>query len=124
MVLLDSDVIIEYLKGNAGVASIIEGLAPDELAISAISVMEVLAGAANKSEERFLLKQLGRFVVVHVDPDISLRAIELMQQYRLSHGLAIPDALIAATAAKHEAALYTRNTKHFATIRDVRLLQL
>jgi tRNA(fMet)-specific endonuclease VapC len=39
----------------------------------------------------------------------------------LSHKLSIPDALIAATALAHEAALYTLNVKDFYFISKLTL---
>jgi predicted nucleic acid-binding protein len=38
---------------------------------------------------------------------------DLMRKFAKSHGLEIPDALIAATAIQHSAALWTRNRKHY-----------
>ena len=40
-------------------------------------------------------------------------------QYRRSHGVGIPDALIAATAHVHGARLVTRNLQHFPMLDDV-----
>ena len=36
-----------------------------------------------------------------------------MQSFYLSHGLLIPDALIAATALEYDWTLYTKNIRHF-----------
>jgi predicted nucleic acid-binding protein len=39
-----------------------------------------------------------------------------MRRYRLSHGLLLPDALIAATAIEYDVTLYTKNVCHFQMI--------
>lgn len=39
-----------------------------------------------------------------------------MDSYFLSHGLLIPDALIAATAVEEGLTLFTRNLRHFQMI--------
>jgi hypothetical protein len=39
-----------------------------------------------------------------------------MRRYRLSHGLLLPDALIAATAIEYDVTLYTKNVRHFQMI--------
>jgi predicted nucleic acid-binding protein len=39
-----------------------------------------------------------------------------MQRFYLSHGLLIPDALIAATALDYGVTLYTKNVRHFLMI--------
>jgi hypothetical protein len=38
---------------------------------------------------------------------------DFLRRYAGSHGMKIGDALIAAAAAQHRAALWTRNRKHF-----------
>jgi len=44
-----------------------------------------------------------------------------MEEYSLSHKLAIPDALIAATAVVNSISLYTLNTKDFRFIEGLTL---
>jgi hypothetical protein len=56
-----------------------------------------------------------------VDAVISECFVELMETYSLSHGLAIPDALIAATALVHDVELFTQNTRDFRFIAGLRL---
>jgi tRNA(fMet)-specific endonuclease VapC len=46
-----------------------------------------------------------------------------MENYSLSHKLAIPDALIAATALSHDMSLYTLNLKDFRFIEGINLYQ-
>ncbi|GAB4159030.1 MAG: hypothetical protein Fur0046_38490 [Cyanobacteria bacterium J069] len=50
------------------------------------------------------------------------RATQLLQDYFLSHGLLIPDALIAATAIEHQIPLLTKNQRDFRFISDLTLL--
>lgn len=47
---------------------------------------------------------------------ISGRALELLQQYRLSHGLLIADALIAATALSLNCPLASKNYRYYRFI--------
>lgn len=51
----------------------------------------------------------------------AITAMELLKQYRGSHGLKIPDALIAATAIVHQAPLMTKNQKDFRFIKTLEL---
>ena len=44
-----------------------------------------------------------------------------MVSFSLNHSLAIPDALIAATALHHDVALYTFNIKDFRFIPGLKL---
>ncbi|QQS54194.1 MAG: PIN domain-containing protein [Candidatus Competibacteraceae bacterium] len=54
-------------------------------------------------------------------PAITERAIVLMEQLGLSHGLQLGDALIAATGLEHQLTLLTANTKHFSAVDGLRL---
>ena len=45
-----------------------------------------------------------------------------MKKYRLSHGLLIPDALIAATAIEADTPLVSKNQKDYRFIKDLQLL--
>ncbi len=51
-----------------------------------------------------------------IDDGITTTAIQLLQNYKLSHGLALPDALIAATAMILKCDLYTHNLKDYKFI--------
>jgi len=59
--------------------------------------------------------------ILPVTPAISDRFIQLIASYSLSHRLAIPDALIAATAIEHGMSLYTLNLKDFRFIAGLHL---
>jgi len=54
-------------------------------------------------------------------PEISKKGVILVEQYCLSHKLALPDALIAATALHYDIELYTLNLKDFKFIPDLKI---
>lgn len=64
--------------------------------------MEVIAGIRDKHELHALNCFLHRFRVVHLTTGASARAVGLMERYRLSHGLILPDVLLAATALESD----------------------
>ena len=68
------------------------------MAISVITYLELVVGCRNKREQREAQKLPTRFNLLHINDFISAQAKELVEKYFLSHGLLIPDALIAATA--------------------------
>jgi predicted nucleic acid-binding protein len=84
--------------------------------------MELLIGCRNKTEQQHLEKFLRRFVVVKLDEDASDRALNLLLTYRLSHGLLIADALIAATALRADAPFITKNQRDYRFISGLKLL--
>lgn len=92
------------------------------LAISAITQMELLVGCRNKTELRKTGRFIQRFRVIRLNENISDKAVELINQYRLSHGLAIPDAIIAATAIDLDEKFITKNQRDYRFITTLQLL--
>ncbi len=84
--------------------------------------MELIVGCRNKSELHDLEIFLCRFQVLKITDQISDKAVDLLQQYRLSHGLLIADALIAATALEHGEPFITKNQRDFRFIAGLHLL--
>jgi predicted nucleic acid-binding protein len=114
-VILDTDVVIEIQRGNdpqigAKWASLISSGAV--LLYSPVVAAETWAGA--RPPEHLLVQSFfDSLICLPVDYEIGKLAGELMHKYARSHGLEVPDALIAATAIQHKAALWTRNRKHY-----------
>lgn len=121
MILLDTNVLIEILKGNTKTIQKVEAL-NSELHISSITVMELYYGAFNKSEIKKLEKFISLFTVIHIDTSISEMATELIKIYAKSHTLDIPDSLISATALDKKFTLFTYNIKDFKYINKIKLL--
>ncbi len=122
----DTDVMIDYWdtksKRHFKTKEILEkefGL--DNIFISAITKMELLIGAGNKENESKIQYRLQRFNIALINNNISEEAIELIEKYRLSHGLAIPDAIIAATTKIIELELFTYNIKDYRFIDKLKL---
>ena len=98
-VLVDSDILIDAGRSDSDAVDFLARVEQiDTLMVSTITQMELMVGARNKNELRVIEKFLDRFVTVRLNPAISDLAVDLIRQYRLSHGLLMPDALIAATA--------------------------
>lgn len=120
---LDSDVLIDLARGYPPAIDLIDGLIAEgeRPAISVVSEMELLVGARTKSELRLIAQLTRRLLVLPISEMISLRARNLCARYGLSHGLTIPDALIAATAIAARSRLLTRNVRHFSYLPSLRL---
>ena len=115
MILLDTNILIEILKGDRDTIASVESL-QGRVAISSISAMELCFGALDKREVKKIEKFLTLFEVVHVSNKISLKATNLILKYAKSHTLDIPDSLIAATAIVNNCSLWTYNLKDFRYI--------
>lgn len=121
MILCDTNVIIEVLKKNSSVIHAIEKIGIEKIAVSVITVMELYYGAVNKTELKKIKRHLSSITIFQVKEEISTVASDLIEQYAKSHGLQIPDALIAATSVYHDIQLYTNNTKDFTYIEKIKL---
>lgn len=124
-VICDTDVMIDYLdkrrSRHIDTVNAINIIGSDNLTISAITKMELIAGIENKAELRSLKNNIDLFTTLHLNQQITLIALELMETYKLSHGLEIPDALIAATSLYTGFDLYTYNLKDFKFIPELKL---
>ena len=123
MILCDTNVIIEILKGNKRTINFIESIGLENIAISSVTVMELYFGALNKRELNKIKKHLQALNIVHFDTDISESAIKLIERFSKSHGLQIPDAIIAATAMTSKIKLFTFNLKDFKYIDGLKLIK-
>jgi predicted nucleic acid-binding protein len=121
VILLDTNVLIEILKGNKTTIQKVENQHAT-LSISSITVMELYYGARNKAEIKKLEKFITLFTILHINTEISIRSTELIKTYAKSHSLDIPDSLIAATALEKVLTLFTYNTKDFKYISHIKLL--
>ena len=106
--LFDTNILIDYLNGIEAAATELNSF-PDK-AISLISWMEVMVGAASGEEKRIIKAFLSQFEMLPIDSPVSAVAVEIRQQLKIK----LPDAIILATARVHRRLLVTRNTKDFS----------
>lgn len=120
-VLIDTDVLIWYARGNAHAIATVNAIA--ESHISAVSYMELIQGCRSKAELRSIHKAFksDERDVLPLTQIISDLACTLVEQFALSHSVHVADALIAATALTHQLVLLTGNDKHFSAIKGLRL---
>lgn len=119
--LIDTDVLIWYLRGHEKAASFLDSL--QVLKLSAITWMELVQGCRNRLELERLKKDLSRrqVVILQVSDAISERATALVETHFLGDGLQLADALIASTAIEHSLTLSSANYKHFRPIQGLDL---
>ncbi len=121
--LVDTDILIDVSRGITIAINRLQSEAINStLAISTITQMELIVGCRNNMELQNLEKFLQRYVIITVNEFITDKAIELLKKYRLSHGLLIPDGLIAATAIVINAPLLSKNQRDYRFISELNLL--
>lgn len=116
--LLDTDVIIDYLRGQTDAVAYLEGLT-NPLLISAVTVAELYVGVREGEEREALDSFISAFELVTVDEDIAVKGGLYRRDYGKSYNVGLADALIAATAEAKGATLVTLNKKHFPMLASV-----
>jgi len=117
-VLIDTDVLIDYLRDRVEAVKYLESL-PIPPAISAITVAELYAGVREGRERRFLDEFSRSLAVVDVNDEIARLGGLFRRDYFKSHGTGINDAIIAATAELDDYTFVTLNRKHFPMLRKI-----
>ncbi len=123
LTIFDTDILINVGRGKTEAVNCLQTLAQTSTpAISIVTQMELIVGCRDKTELQTLAKFLARFQILKITEQISVKSVELLNQYRLSHGLLIADALIAATALEADENFITGNQKDFRFISGLKLL--
>jgi predicted nucleic acid-binding protein len=105
--LFDTNILIDHLNGvSKATQEIARSKNP---AISVITWIEVMTGAASSSEEAILRAFLSNFQYLEMTREVAERAAVIRRQKRLK----MPDAIILATAEAGGRLLVTRNVKDF-----------
>ncbi len=116
--LIDTDVLIEYLRGRSEAVEYLEGLTSD-LYLSVISVAELFARVRDDEEEKSLKQLLLTFVILPVTEKTARLGGLYRRDYGGSHGTGLADALIAATSEENGADLVTFNRRHFPMVSKI-----
>ncbi len=119
MILVDTDVLIWYLRGNEKAYKTIECL--ESFTISVVTYMELVQGMRNKEELNCLRQALYAWncEILYITEEISAKAMFAVEQHFLSHSMQLADALIGSTAIVHGLPLLTGNDKHYKIMKGL-----
>jgi hypothetical protein len=119
--LVDTDVLIWYMRGNEKAYQVIENL--DKFFISVVTYMELVQGLRNKKELNHLRKALHGWnaQILYVSEEISAKAMFYVEQHFLSHSMQLADALIGATAIARGLPMLTGNDKHYKVMKELEI---
>lgn len=117
--IFDTDVLIWVLRGNAKAARAVD--AADARSLSIVTYMELLQGARDKAEVRAIKSFLFdlKFEMLALTDNTGHRASIYMEEYGLSIGMSMADALIAATAIEANRTLLTGNSKPYRAVKEL-----
>lgn len=129
MNVLDTDVSIDLLRGRSLLPQVeaIEGEGP--LALTAVTLHELVEGAHRAGQPERSLAQVRDFVAAFDVLAYDREAAEMGGRIagelaRSGATIGDLDTLIAATVMRHGGALVTRNVRHFSRVRGLRLRAL
>lgn len=119
--LIDSDILIDYLRGSSNTRDFLFGLNQKAtLMISAVNVVEIYSGKniQNTNKKKIIDCFLNEFKIIPLEKNLAKEAGEIRMKYQTPFA----DAIIAASAIKSQAILATRNIKHFSKIKNLKII--
>ena len=125
---LDSDILIYFLKGEKEVVEKILFLPKEELYITIINYTELLYGIYNSNKiiqnEKKILPFLESFKILQFDKNSSKIFAQLKAKLKKQGQIiADMDLMIASIAISNKAILYTNNLKHFNRIEGLKFFK-
>jgi len=123
IVLCDTNIIIDALKQKEEAIKLINTIGKNNIAISVITVAELLFGARDKKEYEKIKKDIDFIRIIPINSDVCEIFINLVEKYALSHHIGIPDTIIAASALYYNIELLTFNKKDFKFISGLKLIE-
>lgn len=113
---LDTDVMVDILRGYQPALKWLDWLGEEELGIPGFVAMELMEGCADKRELDHLQNELAPYLIYWPTEDDCERALSEFASAHLSQGLGVLDALIGECAVGANAVLCTFNKRHFKAI--------
>ncbi len=120
LVFVDTNIVIDFLKSNKETIEKLNSF--EHVYLNDIVLMELFQGAKNIKELKFIKRNIFRFEVLKIHPEIVILAREILEKYTLSHNTKIMDALIAATVISYDIKLYTLNKKDFRYLEQIKFI--
>ena len=118
MIVADTDVLIDYLRGHGEVAEQVSESLATGLGTTAITAFELWAGSiGSKRREAAVEALLGAIDILPLDAAGARRAAAVRRQLELAgRSIGMADSLIAGVCLHHGAMLLTRNRGHFERV--------
>ena len=128
--LLDSDIIIDFLKNKGSAVSLLQQIQSQQWFISIISWLEILYGVEKSTQPKKRREEFKKFLslsqtnILPLEEKIGQEFIRLkVNLEKKGQRLADFDLLIAATALVHQLTLVTGNQKHFKRINRLKAIR-
>ncbi len=114
MIVIDTNVFVDFLRNYSPAIGFFQSLDPETVLFSAVTEAELVAGKVNDESDKRekLLHFLHIWNKIPMTNPVASLAGDIVRQ----HGLDVPDAIIAATAVLNRADLVTHNVKDFKKV--------
>lgn len=119
--LVDTSILVDFLRGNLIAKNWLVQFSEGELAISVVTAAELIAGCRNRREQKQVEEDLEMYPMLWISGSVSAVALDWYRAYRLKDGVGFLDCLIGATAHQHGLTICTLNDKHFRSFPDVQV---
>ena len=113
--LLDTDVLIDLLRKHPPAEAWFSGVSPLP-DVAGFAAMELVNGCRDGNELRRVQRFLATFSILWPSDEDLSKALNDYLPLRLSTGIGLMDAVIAATAVGHNLPLATFNGRHFTAV--------
>jgi predicted nucleic acid-binding protein len=121
--MIDTNIVIDLFRKNANAVAWYASVQNLKWSITPIVWMEAAQGALNKRELAVIIAFLMQYTIEHPTVNDNYWAMTQITQFALSHGLQLPDAMIASVAVGLGIPLYTRNLKHFSFLPGLQVIR-
>ena len=126
MMVADTDVLIDYLRGrNPSAERVAAELKHGLLRTTVITRFELFAGARTARQESSVRDLLDGIPTLSLDQEAADLAAQVRRNLEgAGQSIGMADSLIAGTVLAHGAVLLTRNRRHFERVSGLRLADL
>jgi predicted nucleic acid-binding protein len=116
MILLDTDVMIDLMRGHEPAISWLDSLGAEAVGIPGLVAMELIQGCRDRAEQQQVERALRAHALYWPTERDCIRALDSFVEYHLSHGIGVLDALVAETAVGLGLQLATFSERHYRVI--------
>ena len=123
MIVADTDVLIDYLRGEGPLTDRVGFELEHGLATTVVTAFELWAGAiGSRKRERAVDALLGALTILPLEAEDARCAASLRRALETSgKAIGMADSLIAGMCVRRRAVLITRNRAHFERVPDLAL---
>lgn len=120
-IVVDTDIIIDFLRRIEPAKNVIDEISEEKCIafISMLTEAEVLSGKECENLQK--RKDAEDVLLLMNKAEVTSEIAKKAAEFRRAYGISLIDAVIAATAFKLNAPLYSRNARHFSKIKEIRV---